>query len=254
MSFRKRALVVLPARMDSTRLPGKPLADICGKPMVIRSYENAVKSAGHFADILVATPDAEIVETCVKYHADVTKTCLDHPTGTDRVAEVALACPEYRFYINAQPDEPLLDVDAIPAIYNALCYEASPVFCGVAPITNQEDIEKASVGKVVMDRLGRCLYISRNRVPYRPFQNPFYTQVCVYGFRGAEVLKYYHTHGQSQTELAEDGIELLRFLDMGIEVQMVPVPGERHAVDTPEDLEKVRYLFSNPPKRSTPAR
>jgi 3-deoxy-manno-octulosonate cytidylyltransferase (CMP-KDO synthetase) len=230
-------LIVLPARYASTRLPGKALADICGKPMIVRSFENA-RSQAPGATVVVATDDEVIADVCHGAGAPVVMTDKKHPTGTDRVAEAARLFRR-PYVINYQPDEPLLEDGVIARVMQATV-EQDTFVCGMSKIANPADICNESVGKVVFDVHGYCIYISRHPIPFRsPY--PYWTQTCVYGCSYGDLQRFSRI-GQTDLELSE-GIELLRWLDMGLALYMVVVPGERLAVDTPGDLDRVRAEF-----------
>lgn len=238
--MRHEFLIVLPARYGSTRLPGKPLIDICGKSMIVRSYQNIINQTKDVLEdiVLVATDDERIRQECVEHNIPVEMTRKDHKTGTDRVAEVSNRYPEFPFIINAQPDEPLLADGVIARIKDTLRSDDFPC-CGMAPIVDPEQIDNPNVGKVVIDRYGFALYMSRSPIPYN--SKAYFTQVCVYGFPRHHLMQY-HRLKRGVLEQMEE-IELLRFLENHAPVRMVAVPGSRMSVDTPEDVERVRKAF-----------
>jgi 3-deoxy-manno-octulosonate cytidylyltransferase (CMP-KDO synthetase) len=242
-----RVLVVIPARYGSFRLPGKPLVKIGGMPMVVRTYHNvlaqSLREKRWAWEIMVATDDQRIVEVCEKSSVPVMMTSGAHRTGTDRVAEVADNFPDYDVVINVQGDEPLMAPGSVSAIISAV-RATGLVCCGRAKLHNDE-IASRNVGKVVCDLTGRALYISRSPIPCvfdLRFQPLWYTQVCVYGFPRHFLLEFAE-HPQTPLELVE-GIELLRWMEMGHTLQMVSVPGERLSVDVPADVERLNSLLA----------
>lgn len=231
-------LVVLPARIGSSRLPGKPLKDIGGKPMIVRSFYNVRMQSGSAA-VVVATDDRSILDVCLDHGIPCCMTSGSHKTGTDRVAEVAKRYMR-PYIINAQPDEPLLHDGVVRRIMEEVVHTGS-VCCGMSKIATEADVLSPSVGKVVATTYGKCLYISRQPIPNAAFGGTYWTQTCVYGFPYRELMEFADMP-QSPLEISE-GIELLRWLENGRELRMPIVPGERLSVDTPEDLERVRRIF-----------
>ncbi len=234
-----RSLVVIPARMASTRFPGKPLVDLCGKPMIQWVVERVREVTDH---VVVATPDEAIIEACRRIDVDARFTREDHPSGTDRVAEIAASMPA-DFYINVQGDEPLIRPATIRACIEALDAGEAPmssVYCRCP----EDEIEQPAVVKVVMDQRQRALYFSRYPIPY-PRQErtaPVYKHIGIYGFSG-ELLARYATWPQTPLERAES-LEQLRFLENGTTIRMAYGEGSELAVDTPEQAEAVRRILS----------
>lgn len=237
-----RKLIVIPARMASQRFPGKPLADLAGKPMIQWVWE-ACQRAEITEDILVATPDEEILRACEQFGARAVRTRLDHPTGTDRLAEVAEAHYADR-YLNIQGDEPLLAPESIRALDAA--FDADPgvgmtsVCCPCPP----EGLDDPSVVKVVRSLSGRALYFSRSRVPFPRVELgvPVWRHLGLYGFT-REVLLQFRDWPQTPLERTES-LEQLRFLEHGIAIGMAEVAGSEIAVDTPEQADEVRRILS----------
>ena len=160
-------LVVIPARLGSTRLPRKPLADIGGKPMVIRVAERAKQSLAH--SVVVATDSPEIQAACDEYRIECLLTSADHPTGTDRIAEVAqlLKLPSNALIVNVQGDEPLIPPELINQVASTLAEHQECAISTVAvPITDATEINNPNVVKVVLNRAGEALYFSRAPIPF----------------------------------------------------------------------------------------
>ena len=248
MSF----IVIIPARMASTRLPDKPLADIGGKPMVVRVAERAMQSLA--ARVIVATDHDEVVAACARHGVIAHMTRADHPSGTDRIAEVAAAVglPEDAVIVNVQGDEPLID----PALINACAarvHAEVPVATAAHPIHAVADLFNPNVVKVVLDARGDALLFSRAPLPWdrdafardrtvMPDDYVALRHVGIYAYRQS-FLQLYPSLPPAPIERIE-ALEQLRVLWNGhrIAVHMVdeaPAAG----VDTPEDLERVRRLF-----------
>mgnify|MGYP001091558046 FL=1 len=251
--------VLIPARYASTRLPGKPLADIAGKPMVVRVAENARASGA--ARVVVATDDARIADAARAHGVDACLTRSDHPTGTDRLAEaaVALGLADDAIVVNVQGDEPLL-APALVARMAALLASRPDAAIATAchPIHDAAEAFNPNVVKVVLDRAGFALYFSRATIPWArdafaavradgqpgrmPEDLPIYRHYGLYAYR-AGFLRRFPTLAPAPIERFE-ALEQLRALWHGerivVEVtEGTPAPG----VDTPEDLERVRALY-----------
>lgn len=229
-------LIVIPARYDSTRLPGKALADIAGKPMIIRTWERVCAQVDD-CRIVVATDDQRIGDACDKEGAEwvMTGECR---TGTDRVAAAAHHYPNSKMIINVQGDEPLLPLDVISRIRNSLQTDVAAT-CGMAACPAAMMSNPTCI-KVVCDNDNRPMYLSRSPIPHGAKQSLM--QVCVYAFWPHTLNTYVKlsTHTAEQAE----HIELLRFLEHGMAVHMVMVPTAGVPVDVPADLEKVRKLYA----------
>ena len=232
--------IVIPARMGSTRFPGKPLVDLCGKPMIQWVYERSVAS-GVSDQVLVATPDHEIAEACAGFGAPVVLTRADHPTGTDRIAEVAEQV-DVDVYINVQGDEPLIDIETIKAVFEPFS-NPSVRMASVFSKCPEGEVETPSVVKVVTDLAGNALYFSRHAIPYprSPRTAPVKKHIGIYAYR-RDVLLEYPSWSQTPLELSES-LEQLRFLENGVGIRMVEGQGSIVSVDTPDQADEVRkYL------------
>lgn len=240
-----RIIGIIPARYQSTRFPGKPLADIAGRPMVARVYDRAVQVA-ELDQVLVATDDARIEAACNELGIPTVMTSTDHRTGTDRVAEVAER-EVADLYVNIQGDEPLVNPLSIAAAVTPFLQEDAPAFEVtnlMTPVRRMSDMVDSTVPKVVVNNEGDAVYLSRLPIPFPKDHQDFtyYKQVCVYAFR-PEALKRFAQLSSGPSEQAE-GIELLRFIENGIRVRMVLVEDDVVAVDTPSDLDLVRRLLA----------
>lgn len=239
-----RVLLVIPARYKSTRLPGKPLADLCGLPLVRHVWERC-RQAVDSSDILVATDDHRIADVASGFGAQVEMTSPDCPTGTDRVAEVATRHVA-DWYINVQGDEPFVQPSAIRLV-KSTALSSRPEIAAIntmSVITNEPEFRSETVPKPVTGASGRLLYMSRAGIPTDKqlrFQGAF-RQVGLYAFRPSALALYAPGAKKSQLESIED-IELLRVVEAGLWVQMLEVPPSGIAVDTPEDLNNARRLI-----------
>ncbi|HEV2611219.1 MAG TPA: 3-deoxy-manno-octulosonate cytidylyltransferase [Noviherbaspirillum sp.] len=248
MSF----IVIIPARLASTRLPNKPLADIGGKPMVVRVAEQAAKSGA--ARVVVAADHEDILRACSQHGVAASMTRADHPSGTDRIAEVAarMGLAAEDVVVNVQGDEPLIDPGLIAATA-ALIDGGVPMATAAHPIDEIADIFNPNVVKVVLDKAGRALYFSRATVPwhrdgfaasreavppgYRPLRH-----IGLYAYNNA-FLQTYPTLDASPLEQIE-ALEQLRVLWHGYSIAVHLTPGApAGGVDTPEDLIRVRRSF-----------
>jgi 3-deoxy-manno-octulosonate cytidylyltransferase (CMP-KDO synthetase) len=237
--------VVIPARHASTRFPGKPLADIAGKPMVVRVCERAAKSGA--ATVNVATDDDRISDAVKLHGFAAIPTRTDHRSGTDRIAEAAerLKLDGDAIVVNVQGDEPLVDPALIAAVAGRLEERRAAAMASAChPIADEAEMANANVVKVVMDAEGYALYFSRSRIPYAREAGaaPTYRHAGLYAYRVA-FLREYARLAPAPLERAES-LEQLRALWHGRRIAMVtsdsPVaPG----VDTREDLETVRRLW-----------
>lgn len=238
---------VIPARYKSSRFPGKPLVDICGKPMIWWVYQQC-KKVEDFDSVYVATDDERIYNTCRELEIEVIMTSSTHPTGTDRIGEVARKV-DADIIVNIQGDEPLLEPATIKAAIEPF-YDNPELMVSnlMTKIKNPVDAVNFTVPKVITNKEGIGVYLTRSTAPYPKgsLNYDYYKQVCVYGFK-PEALKFYCDYGirygKAKIEAIED-IEILRFIENGYKVQYIEVESDTVAVDTPNDLEKVRKIVS----------
>lgn len=237
---------VIPARYESSRFRGKPLADICGKPMIWWVY-NQCKKVDLFTAVYVATDDERIFNVCEDLEIDAVMTSDMHKTGTDRVGEVADKV-EADLYVNIQGDEPLIEPSTIrAAIEPFFDNDDLQVTNLMTKIKNPVDVVNFTIPKVITNRDGIGVYLTRATAPYPKgsINYDYYKQVCVYGFK-PEALKFYceygKNYGKAKIEAVED-IEILRFIENGYRVQYIEVDSDTVAVDTEKDLEKVRSIM-----------
>jgi len=240
-----KVVVVIPARYGSTRLPGKPLVSLNGKPMIQRVYERA-KSARRVDRVIVATDDDRIVKAVTSFGGEARMTRPDHRTGTERVAEVA-AHVEGEVFVNVQGDEPLLDPAAVDSAVSALLEEPQAAVATVAtPIKVPGDIMDPNVVKVVLDFDDNALYFSRAPIPWvrdtgSAIQVRHLKHLGLYVFL-REALLEYPTLPQGELERIEQ-LEQLRWLENGSKIRVAEVEHDAISVDVPEDVARVEKLL-----------
>ncbi len=227
-------LGVIPARYGSTRLPGKPLIEIAGKPMIQHVYQRASK-ATKLDDLIVATDDEEIVDAVEAVGGTAMLTDSAHPTGTDRVAEVAKKIGA-EFTINIQGDEPLIDPDVIDAVVEALRENTPKVATPISTIEDESMFADENTVKVVTDSDGKALYFSRSRIPFGGNTEKTYKHIGLYGFETELLLDYIEM--ESELEDAED-LEQLRLLENGYDIQTVQTDYDAKEVNRQSDISVV---------------
>ncbi len=240
-------VAVIPARYGSARLPAKPLADICGKPMIQWVHEKAKKSK-LCTRVCIATDDERIASVCRSFGAEVFMTSPDIQSGTDRMAAVASQI-EGDIFVNIQGDEPLIDPDSIDAAIKPVLEKRFTLTTLRGPLQSVEDLKNKNVVKVLVDDQDRALYFSRYPIPYSRLEPeqasaPFlchhhigiyvYTRETLFRVNGLPV---------SPIEKAES-LEQLRAMQAGIAIGVLPATFPAMGVDTQEDLEKVRRILS----------
>jgi 3-deoxy-manno-octulosonate cytidylyltransferase (CMP-KDO synthetase) len=240
-----RVVLVIPARYGSTRLPGKPLVSLAGKPMIQRVYERA-KMAQRADRVIVATDDERILSAVEGFGGEARMTRTEHRTGTERIAEVA-AREEGDVFVNVQGDEPLLDPGAINVAVDALLEEPQASISTVAtPIKTPADIMDPNVVKTVLDFDGNALYFSRAPIPWvrdtaSKIQVRHLKHLGLYVFQ-REALLEYATLPQGELERIEQ-LEQLRWMENGWKIRVAEVEHDAISVDVPEDVARVEKLL-----------
>lgn len=237
-----KVLCVIPARFASTRLPGKPLKDIQGLPMIVRVYERA-RQARRLLDTVVATDDERIKAALEAAGGKAVMTRADHPTGTDRLAEVAEKYPDVDIILNVQGDEPLIDPALIDELAAAFDGEPELAMATVAtPIEDEAERDNPNNVKVVLDKRGYALYFSRSRIPYpRKAGAPVYKHIGIYAYRRDFLLAYARL---APTPLEEsESLEQLRALENGCRIKVITTNRKFVGVDTEEDLKRVNEIY-----------
>ena len=249
--------VLIPARLASTRLPDKPLADIGGLPMVVRVAQRARASGA--SRVVVAADDRRIVDACAAHGVEALLTRTDHPSGSDRLAEACtqLALADDAIVVNVQGDEPLIDPALIDAVAQVLAVQDEALMSTAAhPIGSAEEFANPNVVKVVLDARGHALYFSRAPIPcWRdgaaltgaqavPSDPAPLRHIGIYGYR-AGFIRRFPTLTPAPVESTE-ALEQLRALWHGYRIAVhVSTDNPGPGVDTPEDLVRVRALFTS---------
>ena len=233
---------VIPARFASTRLQGKPLADIAGKPMIQRVYEQ-VSKAKEPATVIVATDDQRVFDRVQSFGGTVVMTSNQHPTGTDRLAEVASQYEDIDVIINVQGDEPLIDADVIDQLADLFLEDDQLQMATVGSPLLEEEYDEPSAVKVICNKRGDAMYFSRSLIPYprNAFVNAPMKHVGIYAYRREFLLDY----AKMEPTPAEqtESLEQLRALENGYTIRVIKTDKRFAGVDTPEDLDRVNAIF-----------
>ena len=239
------AVGIIPARWRASRFPGKPLAEIAGMPMIRRVYEGACQ-ASRLRAVYVATDDQRIADACAGFGAVAVMTSPDHPTGTDRLAEVARGLDD-EIVVNVQGDEPLIEGFVIDAAVAALEEAPEAPMSTVVHAAEPDGIDDPNRVKVVFDRDGYALYFSRSRIPaLRDSGSPprYWQHVGLYAYRREFLMRYVELP-PTEAECAE-ALEQLRALEHGHRIRVAVIDGWRSTpVDTPEDVDRVEAALES---------
>jgi 3-deoxy-manno-octulosonate cytidylyltransferase (CMP-KDO synthetase) len=233
---------IIPVRWGSTRFPGKPLYGIAGKPLVRHVWERCLE-ADCFDRIIIATDDMRIAEAGFNFGAEIAVTATDHPSGTDRIAEVARKLKKASIIFNIQGDEPLIEPTLLEQLARKL--QRSPqiqIITAAAPLSPAEISSEQNV-KVVFDRHGDALYFSRSSIPFRRGASEIrtYRHLGIYGYRRRALLDFVKTP-PGMLERAEQ-LEQLRALENGMKIRVVISETSSPGVDTPEEATEVERLI-----------
>ena len=247
MTEKREILAVIPARFASQRFPGKVIAELAGKPLVVHTYERTIQ-AKCISRALIATDDEKVVDALAPYDIEVVMTSPHHPSGTDRIAEVARTSTA-DIIVNVQGDEPMLDPITIERAVDAMVKNPTlSMATAKHAITKAEDIQDPNVVKVVTDKNGMALYFSRSPIPHMrdinaqtPDHPVYWQHIGLYVFRRSFLLDY---ADMAPTELEGlEKLEQLRALENGHKIAVVETDFKTIGVDTPGDLERVRKLL-----------
>lgn len=236
--------IIIPARFKSSRFEGKPLVKIAGKEMIVRVADICIDAIGR-DNVYVATDDDRIKNVCENYNINVVMTSSNCKTGSDRVYEASLQI-DADIFLNVQGDEPLLDKNDILKVIEESRKAPEKVLNAMCKIDNEEDFFSVNVPKMLTTPTGKLLYAGRAPMPGNK-ESEFvsgYKQVCIYAYPKKPLKDYYDCKEKTPLEKIED-IEILRFLEMGYDVQVIEVSESSVAVDTPEDLKKVEAIIKN---------
>ncbi len=234
---------VIPARYKSSRFPGKPLTDICGRPMIYWVYQQA-KKVKEFYEVYVATDDERIREICEAHDMKVIMTSDQHQTGSDRVAEVAQKV-EGDLFVNVQGDEPVIDPEMIRQVISLFTEDESVYFGSLKKeITDPEEIRASSTVKVVTDDNGDAMYFSRSVIPSNLKDGRLarvFRHVGIYAYKKEFLLKFAAME-QTELELGE-GIEPLRAMQRGYKIRLKETEYTSIGVDLPEHVAQVEKII-----------
>jgi len=245
--------VVIPARYQSTRLPGKPLADIAGKPMIQWVYEQSLLAGAE--RVIIATDDSRVEQVVQSFGGTVCMTSPDHQSGTERLAEVValMGIEDDHIIVNVQGDEPLIPPAIIRQVADNLAASRAPMATLAVEIKNEEEVFNPNAVKVVTDSDGYALYFSRATIPWdrdnfaqqdKAIVQPLMRHIGIYAYRAGFINTYINWQ-PSQLEKIES-LEQLRVLWYGEKIHVaVALEAPPAGVDTPEDLETVRSIIAN---------
>ncbi len=241
-------LAIIPARYGSTRFPGKPLADIGGKTMIRRVFEQSAKV---FDNLFVATDDTRIFNSVIEFGGDAVMTSESHPNGTGRALEAMYAIERLKgercsFIINIQGDEPFVKPEQLKELITAFNDSDTEIATLVKKIELSEEIFNPNIPKVVFDKTGNALYFSRSPIPYVRDSDKeswinksvFYKHVGLYGYR-RDILERIVNLNKGTFEEAES-LEQLRWLEFGFKIKVTETTYGSYSIDTPADIENLR--------------
>ncbi|MDA9000314.1 3-deoxy-manno-octulosonate cytidylyltransferase [Flavobacteriaceae bacterium] len=236
---------MIPARLDSTRLPGKLMMDLNGIPVILSTLLNTLKT-NLFDDVYVVTDSNEIYSFLIKHHKNILLSKENHESGSDRIAEFAKDM-QVDVIVNVQGDEPLIDKNSLEKLINTFKLDNENKIDLVSlmkVISNKEEVENPNNVKVVIDSNNFAMYFSRNPIPYDKdldIKVKYYKHIGVYGFRKKSLVDFYNSK-PSKLELIEK-LEQLRYLENGKKIKMVITDFDGIGIDTMEDLIKARNLL-----------
>lgn len=238
-----KSICVIPARYSSTRLPGKPLKDICGVPMICRVWERASRAVS-VAEVIVATDDERILRAVENYSGRAVMTRADHKTGTDRLAEVAEKFPDADVIVNVQGDEPLIEPALIDELVAEFVKDDELQMATVATeLLDANEMNNPNNVKVVLDRYNDALYFSRSLIPYprNAGKSKVFKHIGIYAYRRNFLLDYAK---MEPTPLEQtESLEQLRALENGFKIRVIKSSCHFVGVDTEEDLKLVNEIY-----------
>lgn len=235
--------IVIPARYESSRFPGKPLVELNGKTMIQRVWERCCEASDE-TNVYIATDSELIQDVANSFGANVIMTSSDCLTGTDRIAEANKTLKK-NFVINVQGDEPLINPLDIKKVIDAYFKKPGSIVNAMCRIESEAEFRSTTIPKVVTSKSGKLIYMSRAAIPTTKacsFEGA-YKQVCIYAFSSEHLEYFYSANSKTPVENIED-IEILRFLEGDFEVQMIEVESGPIAIDIPEDVDRVLSKLS----------
>ncbi len=237
-----KTAIIIPARYGSSRLEGKPLLEVLGKPIIQWVYEKA--QAAKLADMIIVATDDKRIYDCVKFFGgDVEMTSTEHKCGSDRIMEVVSRHPEISYICNLQGDEPLIKPESIDDVIRNVKDDASAdISTLIRVLKDEEEINNPNLVKCVIDNKGFALYFSRSKIPFERNSNiaTFYGHLGIYGYK-RKALESMTTLPQTPLEKTES-LEQLRALENGMKIKTSVVDFVPVGIDTKEDLEKFKQI------------
>lgn len=239
----EKTAIIIPARYGSSRLEGKPLINVCGKPIIQWVYEKAMLS--NEADLIIVATDDERIYNAVKdFDGNVEMTSVNHSCGSDRIKEVVMRHPEISYIVNLQGDEPLIKPESIDNVAKNVKFDdKADISTLIRRITSQE-AENPNLVKCVVDKNGFALYFSRSKIPYERNvgKSDFYGHLGIYGYKREALIKMTELP-QTSYEMAES-LEQLRALQNGMKIKTSVVDFVPVGIDTAEDVEKFKEIIA----------
>lgn len=247
----KKVIGIIPARYKSTRLPGKPLADLHGKPVICHVW-NAARSAENLHKVIVATDDTRIADTCKQFGASSIMTAENINSGTDRIIQAFNSLNEHFDYIvNIQGDEPFITPELIDKLIEQTLMSSADVGTLITKVNNYDELFDKNIVKVVLRQDNTALYFSRSPIPFYRDCPPtkwlsktnYYKHIGIYAYSHQALLKFAYLE-RSELEIAEQ-LEQLRLLQAGAKYICIETDTDLISIDTPEDLERAKELMNN---------
>jgi len=237
-------ICVIPARYASTRLPGKPLKDICGKPMICRVYDRACL-AKNVSEVIVATDDERIFQAVEQNAGQAMMTRADHKTGTDRLAEVAEKFPDADVIVNVQGDEPLIEASLIDELIEQFADKDLQMATVATELVEEAEMKNPNNVKVIFDKNHNALYFSRSLIPYprNVGKSKVYKHIGIYAYRRNFLLDY--AKMESTPLEQSESLEQLRALENGYKIRVIESNCKFVGVDTEEDLKLVTEIYKS---------
>lgn len=235
-----KTAIVIPARYGSTRLEGKPLLEVEGKPIIQWVVETA-KSVQGVDYVIVATDDERIINACKSFGADARMTSVNHKSGTDRIAEVVEQMPDVKYIVNLQGDEPMMPKNAIQTVIDSLKQNTdADISTLIRPETDEKELQNPNLVKCVTANDGFALYFSRSKIPYErnPINGTFYAHLGIYGYTREALFKM-RDLPQTSLEITES-LEQLRALQNGMRIITNVVDIKPIGIDTMDDFERFK--------------
>ncbi|KQC33941.1 3-deoxy-manno-octulosonate cytidylyltransferase [Nonlabens sp. YIK11] len=242
-----KKIAIIPARLESQRLPKKLLLDLGGAPVIVRTYE-AVKKTNLFDEVLVATDSNDIYQTVLQYDGKAVMSHKEHDCGSNRIAE-AVEDLDYDIVVNVQGDEPFtnkVDLQRLLQVFDNDPNQEIALASLMHSLSEERDIENPNNVKVIVDTYGNAIYFSRSPIPFIRDETAnvdVYKHVGIYAFRKDALMEFYNSK-PTPLELAEK-IEAIRYLEYGKKIRMVTTSNHTIGIDTPTDLEKARVIWDN---------